>query len=565
MTQAEVFTAVPEHLPKNFPFYNWVPKPLGIAFLVILFIPIMTVSGAYTVNSSEMVGGLGIQSEHIAFISFVTSIGMAAFSPFFYSLVSVRRQKLMSLVGFSLLAVQSYICANTDSLFILALNSLIMGFVRQTLLMCTLFTLIKYGFGIEATRNVSPGNEPTDEAGWDALDTEKKASQPIIYFFFMLLGQIGTWITAWFAYNYHWQMVYYAMLGAILVALLITLVCMPYNPYPTKHSPLSFSKFGNVVVFCIMCCSFVYVAVYGKTYDWFDNASICWAMVICVVSTLLFIYLEKTRRSPYFMLKAFKSRSIQGGILLFIGLMICNSSSMLVNIFVGVGMKTDQIQVAALGNWVLVGYFIGLVTILILNNKGVHFKWFFAMGFILIGAASLFMYFEVQTDGMLERMKWPVIIRATGMMLLYSLIAVYANQRMPYKLLSTWVCIMLTVRMVIAPGIGAALYQTVFQYRQQYYITRYAHDYDRTNIASATTYDQTARGMQYQGKSETEAQNMAAMSAKGKVQVQATLSAIKEMAGWTIYACIILAGLMLVVPWPKRDISKDTREWYINY
>ena len=207
MTQAEIYTAVPAHLPKNFPFYNWVPKPLGIAFLVILFIPIMTVSGAYSVNSSEMVGGLGIQSEHIAFISFVTSIGMAAFSPFFYQLVCVRRQKMMSLVGFSILAVQSYICANTDSLFILALNSLIMGFVRQTLLMCNLFTLIKYGFGIEATRNVSPGNEPSDEAGWDALDTEMKSSQPIIYFFFLLLGQIGTWLTAWFAYNYHWQMV----------------------------------------------------------------------------------------------------------------------------------------------------------------------------------------------------------------------------------------------------------------------------------------------------------------------------------------------------------------------
>lgn len=399
MTQAEIYQAVSPKLPKNFPFYDWVPKPLGIAFLVILFIPIMTVSGAYTVNSSEMVGGLGIQSEHIAFISFVTSIGMAAFSPFFYTLVSVRRQKMMSLVGFSILAVQSYICANTDSLFILALNSLIMGFVRQTLLMCNLFTLIKYGFGIEATRNVTPGNEPKDEAGWDALDTEKKASQPIIYFFFMLLGQIGTWITAWFAYNYHWQMVYYAMLGSILVALLITLLCMPYNPYPTKHSPLSFSKFGNVVVFCLMCCSFVYVTVYGKVYDWYDSSRICWATAICVASTLLFIYLEKTRRSPYFMLKAFKSRSIQGGILLFIGLMICNSSSMLVNIFVGVGMKTDQIQVAALGNWVLLGYFIGLVTILILNSKGVHFKWFFAMGFLLIGAASLFMYFEVQTDG----------------------------------------------------------------------------------------------------------------------------------------------------------------------
>ena len=565
MIQAEIYTAVSEKLPKNFPFYNWVPKPLGIIFLVLLFIPIMTVSGAYTVNSSEMVGGLGIQSEHIAFISFVTSIGMAAFSPFFYLLVCVRRQKMMSLVGFSILAVQSYVCAKTDSMFVLALNSLVMGFVRQTLLMCNLFTLIKYGFGIEATRNVTPGNEPTDEKGWDALDTEKKASQPIIYFFFMLLGQIGTWLTAWFAYKYQWQMVYYAMLGAILVAILITLLCMPYNPYPTKRSPLSFSKFGNVVVFCLMCCSFSYIMVYGKVYDWYDDASICWATAICVVSTLLFVYLEKTRRSPYFMLKAFKSRSIQGGILLFIALMICNSSSMLVNIFVGVGMKTENIQVAALGNWVLLGYFLGLITILLLNNKGVHFKWFFALGFILIGAASLFMYFEVQTDGMFERMKWPVVIRAYGMMLLYSLIAVYANQRMPYKLLSTWVCIMLTVRMVIAPSIGSAIYQNVFQYRQQYYITRYAHDYDRTNIETASTYDMTARGMQYQGKSETEAQHMAAMSTKGKVQVQATLSTIKELSGWTIYACIIFAGIMLVVPWPKRDISKDTKEWYVLY
>lgn len=121
----------------------------------------------------------------------------------------------------------------------------------------------------------------------------------------MLLGQIGTWITAWFAYNYHWQMVYYAMLGAILVAILITLLCMPYNPYQTKHSPLSFSKFGNVVVFCLMCCSFCYVMVYGKVYDWFDDYSICLATAICIVSTLLFVYLEKTRRSPYFMLKAF--------------------------------------------------------------------------------------------------------------------------------------------------------------------------------------------------------------------------------------------------------------------
>jgi hypothetical protein len=62
------------------------------------------------------------------------------------------------------------------------------------------------------------------------------------------------------------------------------------------------------------------------------------------------------------------------------------------------------------------------------------------------------------------------------------------------------------------------------------------------------------QGMQYQGKSETEAHNMAAMSVKGRIQVQATLSAVKEMAGWTIYAGVICMIFVLVVPYPKRKL-----------
>ena len=52
-------------------------------------------------------------------------------------------------------------------------------------------------------------------------------------------------------------------------------------------------------------------------------------------------------------------------------------------------------------------------------------------------------------------------------------------------------------------------------------------------------FDQTVRGMQYQGKSVTEAQNMAAMSTKGKVQVQATLVSIKA---WMIIPMVAEPG-----------------------
>lgn len=103
--------------PRNYPFYNWVPKPIGIIILLFFFLPILSVGGVYSVNSTEMMSGLGIISEHIQFANFVTSIGMAAFAPFLYELVCIRREKLMCIAGFALMYVFSYVCAKTDSIF----------------------------------------------------------------------------------------------------------------------------------------------------------------------------------------------------------------------------------------------------------------------------------------------------------------------------------------------------------------------------------------------------------------------------------------------------------------
>ena len=540
--------------PQNYPFYDWVPKPVGILILILLFIPILTVGGVYSANSGEMMSGLGILSEHIQFVGFVTSIGMAAFAPFFYDLVRIRREKLMCLVGFSIMYLLSYVCAVTESIFLLALCSLIMGFLRMVLMMVNLFTLIKYAFGMEATRNITPDNEPSDEEGWDRLDREKSTSMPIIYLFFMILGQVGTALTAWLAYEYEWQYVYYFMMGTILLSILIIFITMPFHSYPGERFPITFSKFGNVVVFSCMVTCFIYILVYGKTLDWFDDPTIVRAALLTLLFGAIFIYLESSRRSPYFLMDLFKLRTINMGVILFLLLMILNSSAMFVNVFTRIGMKIDNWQNAALGNWCVVGYIIGAILSIALGSRGVHLKYLFAIGFLLLGCSALFIYFEVQSAGLYDRMKYPVIIRAAGMMIIYSLTAVHANQRMPYKYLSTWICVMLTVRMVIGPGIGTAIYTNLLQERQQHYVTRYAQNVDRMNPDAEASYTQTARGMRYQGKSETEAEQMASISTKGRIQAQATLSAVKEMSGWTFYGCLAAMLFVLAYPYRKRKL-----------
>ena len=540
--------------PRNYPFYNWVPKWLGILILVLMFIPILTVGGVYSVNSTEMMSGLGIISEHITFTNFATSIGMAAFCPFLYRLVVIRREKMMCLAGFSMMYVLSYICAETDSIFLLALCSVLMGFLRMVLMMVNLFTLILYAGRIEAYLKIKPGLEPADGEGWDKLDIERSIAQPGIYLFFMILGQLGTSLTAWLAYEYEWQYVYYYMMGMLLVCILVIFVTMPYHRFQNKRFPINFRQFGNATLFCIPLVCFTYVMVYGKVLDWWDDPTIRMAAITAVLTGALFFYMESTHRSPYYLVGVLKLRTIRMGVLFYFLLMFFNSSAMFVNVFAGIGMKLDNWQNASLGNWTMLGYFIGGMITIFLSMKKVHFKYIFAGGFIMLGMAALFMYFEVQTDGLYERMKYPVIIRSTGMMMLYSLIPTYATQRMPYKFLSSWICTMITIRMVIAPSLGAAVYTNALQERQQNYVTRYAQDVDLLNPETSASFLGTVRGMSYQGKSKAEAVNMAALSAKGRIQVQATLVAVKEMAGWTLYACLACAIFVLVVPYSKRKL-----------
>lgn len=543
-------------VPQNYPFYSWVPKGVGILILFFLFFPILTAGGVYTANSGEMTSGLGILSEHITFANYCTSIGMAAFAPLFYRLMLIRRQKMMCLGGFIIMYLLSYVCAKTDSMLVLGLCSIVMGFLRMVLMLVNLFTLIQYAGNVEACDKLTPGMEPQTDKDWNELDRTRALANTGIYLFFMIMGQCGTALTAWLAHEYRWQDVYYCMMGLILVAILLIFVTMPYRGYKgLPRFPISMRMFGNASAFCLCLACFSYVMVYGKTLDWFDDPTICWAAAGCLFFGAVLVYMDSvgTRRSHYLHLGVFKLRNIWIAALLYTLLMALNCSAMFVSLFSSVGMKLDNWQSASLNNWTMMGYFIGAVICIVMSLKKVRFKWLFAIGFIFMGLSALFMYFEVQSMGMYERMKYPVILRSIGMMVPYCLLAVLATRRMPYKYFSTWICIMLTFRMVIGPGIGTAAYGAAFQERQQHYVERYADRVDRMNPEASATYDRTVMGMRYQGKDVAEAHQMASISTKGRVQVQASLSAVKEMSGWTFYACMGVVVLIVLLPLRKRS------------
>lgn len=171
---------------------------------------------------------------------------------------------------------------------------------------------------------------------------------------FMILGQMGTALTAWLAFEYEWKYVYYFMMGILLLSILILFITMPNHGFAGRF-PINFRKFGNVTAFCISLTCITYVLVYGKVLDWYDDPSICWATAISILLPGFSLY--GCYPAVFLLyLGALRLRTIRMGALLYLLLMIINSSAMFVNVYAGVGMHLDNLQNASLANWCMVGY-----------------------------------------------------------------------------------------------------------------------------------------------------------------------------------------------------------------
>jgi len=544
---------------------QWVPRWLGVLMFVLLFFPILFVNGAYSSTSGEMVSGLGIITEHIQFANFASAIGMVVFAPFLVPILRIRRPKILFIVGLIGLFITSLICARTTSMPLLFLCSLVMGAIRIVLILNTLFTLLDYLTGMDIVAVMIPVTVDPSAKKDESMTNLKALAIPLIYFFFLSLGQLGSGLTAWLAYEYEWQYVYWFMCGFVLASMFLVLTLMKYQPKKRKNAAMGWIHFGDMVAASFSLLSFSFILIYGKTYDWFDNSLIRLAGGIFLISTGALLFLSANSKTPYINLDIFQSRKVNTALLLFFLLMVLNSNSMLVNVFTGVSMKLDNLKSANLGNWSLVGYTIGSIVALVMTIKKVPFKYMFALGFALITASAAYMYFQYQGQGVYKNMIFPIIVRSTGMFMLYALCGAYGMLELNMsKHFGAWIFLMLAIRSVVGPVGGVSLYSNAVNQRTEHYIARLSHNVDRMNPEIAGSYQNTQFGMMMQGKSYENAEQVAAMSTKGRIQVQAVLAALKEITGWTIYAGAGCVVFVLIYPYNKRRKKKRKRKYTEN-
>ena len=164
----------------------------------------------------------------------------------------------------------------------------------------------------------------------------------------------------------------------------------------------------------------------------------------------------------------------------------------------------------------------------------VHFRWILAVGFGLLLVADIYLYFQYQTEGSFDHMALVTVINYAGLFIPYAMLVPLGMKHLPVRYMTTFVFVMLFFRNALAPVAGMSLYTNWLQERQQHYIQRLAQNVDYEN-QQAATYDYGLRRMgQAKGGSTLEAQQLSATAMRGKITVQATLVAMRDITGTTI-------------------------------
>lgn len=188
----------------NHPFYAWMPKPIGIVILLLIFVPPTFSGGAYLCNVSEMSGDLALWTEDIQMASFFTSIGMCLFPPFMVRFLQARRVKQTYLWGFFLLILLNGICGITANRIILFASCFFIGIVRVMLMLSSTFAIAPYLTGMNTLAMFTMTEEPLPAVQYQ-LERKRTFLMPVLYFVILTISQMSNVLLAWFAYEYHWQ------------------------------------------------------------------------------------------------------------------------------------------------------------------------------------------------------------------------------------------------------------------------------------------------------------------------------------------------------------------------
>lgn len=536
-----------------FPYHRKMPKFAGVLIFYWMFFPLFFMGGTYVGSLNEITASTGELIENFQLINLCAYIGMALVFPIMMPYLRMRNVRLVYVVGFLVLAILNLICARLETPLSMLVCAVAMGIARMFIVLNTTFSMSTYFTGMPIVNFFSLKELPPPEVQY-RMDHMRAWFFPCLYGYIFCIVQLGNFFSSWVATDLNWADYYYIVAGMMIFTSVLTYFVMPAYQSEGKYR-FPFSRLVDMLLGAVSLAGFCYLAFFGKTFDWFESDYIRIALIVTMITGALFIILQiHSGEHRYLELGIFRYRNTWIGILLFVLVMFVNTPSQLfIGSFAKLGSASGNIEAQALMKYAIYGCLLGVVVSLVLILKRMKFRTIFALGFLLMTASNIYMYFQYQTDAYVPNLRLPMFLNYMGWIMPYSVVCAHGMKNLPAKFLPTWLFLIVAVRNVIAPAIGTSAYSVWLQERQQFHVMELSKNLDITNQTATKAFVGTIQMAKGQGLGEREAKQMATMSLTAKIRQQATIVAMKDITSTTIWICIGCVLICLFIPYHREE------------
>lgn len=496
----------PFAMPMVKPF---LPKALQPWLYLACAVVFQLVNTLYLGSMQQMMGATQLMQEDIMFVFICGEVGVAMPFPFLFRLkfrFTNRQLELFATSGMlACMVLTQVLFACTD--------------VHQTM---PLLCLLSYACGfmkLMATFEVMSNIQL-----WMTPRRDFRIFFPLLYM--IVLGDISgsTWLSQLLTYHTGaWQSMPWLVIGLLTLVLLFMFACTRHFRF-MKPLPFISIDWLGLAMWSVALLTAIWIFLYGEHYNWADSA--LWRLVVVaeVVTVALTVGRMLHIRHPYLDPKAFAYKTLVPILLMFAVAEVMNATpQVLQNAYTGAVMRWGMMTLAPLNLITFAGNITGcLFCLWWMKMTRVPYTRLLTVGFALLLAYQVMMYFMVFPGLPLEQLFVPTFLRSFGYTIFFTTLTLYLEELMPFQHFFMG----LTICGFIRNGLMATVTEGVYDFLLRYHVM--------DNLVSAHPY----------------------------TPVESLLTGIKQLYGVTcLGGCAFMLVLMLWHVGPVRSTLKRLPYW----
>lgn len=500
-------------------FRNFVPRKLQPWLYIFIAVTFQLSGGLYMANLSHMVGETSLMREDLQMCLYCNLAGMAVYFPLLFRMKFRFTNKTLLTAASLGVIVCNLIAPYTT-------------FLPLLWTLCFIEGICKIQGTFEAMSTIQL---------WMTPKRDFTVFFPLLHIIILGSMQVSSIIATHLGYYMHWSYMHWFIAGLMLVDLLIVQGCTRHFRI-VKKFPLFGIDWLGAVLWAILLLEVAYFFDYGEFYDWW-NSPVMQGLAVAIVITLGFCIGRMLHiRHPYIEPEMWSYRHLLP-ILILITLVeaFLATEHVLEGVFHGSVMHYEE-MVAMQLDWPMLA---GVVAGSLFAYWWMHVRGFSYLRLITVGIASLAcylltFYFVLSADIHISQLFLPTLCRGFAYAILSATFMVCLEEIMTFRHFFQALSVFNMLHMVVGGVMGGALYGRWLSYAVSDNMARYGAAVDRVSFSS--------QPFAFDCFIESFVPQMMEVS-------------IRQIYGWTIYACLFLLLLFLLYDAPVRRELKLMPSW----